>query len=57
MITCALWDIEFLELHVDRAKGPSGLLYNSRDSISHSAHVIIVYPIRQRGEADYPSAD
>ena len=57
MITCALWDIEFLELHVDRAKGPSGLLYNSRDSISHSAHVIIVYPIRQRGEADCPSAD
>ena len=45
MITCALWDIESLELH--RRFGPSGLLSNSRDSISHSAHVIIVYPIHK----------
>ena len=49
MITCALSDIQSLELN-RRPLGPSALvnyyLSNSRDSISHSVHVIIAYPIR-----------
>ena len=43
MITCVLWDVESQELD-RRPRGPNGVLSNSRDSISHSAQVIIVYP-------------
>ena len=48
MITCALWDIESRELD-RRPVGPLALLSNYPDSISHSAHVIIVYPIQKFG--------
>ena len=54
MVMCVLWDIESLELD-RRPLGPSALeldrslLSNSQDSISHSAHMVIVYPIPQEG--------